>query len=81
MGDGGDGGGLGGEAIDYSAAELPVEIAAQTTVVSTDGGGDDYEDLGFVGIGGGAAAGPSAHERRPDDEVIELIWRNAPYSE
>jgi hypothetical protein len=73
MGDGGDGG-FGGEAIDYAAADLPVDIGTETVLAAADGGDDDFEDLG---LGGGAGSG-GENERRPDDEVIEMIWRNAP---
>jgi hypothetical protein len=73
MGDGGDVG-FGGEAIDYAAADLPVEIGTETVVSAADGGDDDFEDLGF---GGGGDSG-NENERRPDEEVIEMIWRNAP---
>lgn len=76
MGDGGDGG-FGGEAIDYAAADLPVETGTETVVSAADGGDDDFEDLGF---GGGGASG-NENERRPDEEVIEMIWRNAPSGE
>lgn len=76
MGDGGDGG-FGGEAIDYAAADLPVEIGTETVVSAADGGDDDFEDLGFGG-GGGSTGN---EDRRPDEEVIEMIWRNAPAGE
>jgi hypothetical protein len=76
MGDGGDGG-FGGEAIDYAAADLPVEFGTETVAAAAADGGDGLEDLG---IGGGGASG-NENERRPDEEVIEMIWHNAPSGE
>jgi len=68
MGDGGDG----GEAIDYSAAEIPVEFGTEVVVSAAGAGGDAFDDV--LVSGGGPGGGD---DRRSDDEVIDIIWVNS----
>ena len=71
MGDGGDG----GDAVDYTAAQLPVEFGAEV-VMATAGGADDAFE-GEIVLGGAGAGGNDPGWRRPDEEVIELIWKDS----
>lgn len=67
---GGDGGG--GEAVDYSAAELPVEFGTEVVMSAAGDGDDAFEDMIVGGTGGG-----DGDQRRPDEEVIDIIWTNS----
>jgi hypothetical protein len=69
MGDGGDG----GEAIDYSAADIPVEFPTEAVMAAAGDGDDKFDDLLVTGI----SAGGEGEERRSDDEVIDLVWEHS----
>ncbi|MDA1359534.1 hypothetical protein O1R50_07870 [Glycomyces luteolus] len=65
------GDGDGGDAIDYSAAEIPVEFGTEVVVSAAGGGDDTFEELIVIpaDVGGDSGRLPSEEE-----DLVELTW-------
>jgi hypothetical protein len=64
MGDGGDG----GDAVDYSAAEIPVDFGTEVVKAAAADPGDDFDDLIVADTGGVPA------KDREEDDLVEITW-------
>lgn len=67
MGDGGDG----GDAVDYSAAELPVDFGTEVVAVASGAPGDDFDDVIVTPADVGGDAGRLQTE---EEDLVELTW-------
>ncbi|MEV3936423.1 hypothetical protein AB0K52_10650 [Glycomyces sp. NPDC049804] len=69
MGDGGDG----GDAVDYAAAELPVDWASEVVEAAAAAPDDEFEGV-FVLGGPGGGADALRSEREQGDDHIATTW-------
>ncbi|MBO3732015.1 hypothetical protein [Glycomyces niveus] len=68
MGDGGDG----GEAVDFAAAELPVDWASEVVEAAAAAPDDDFEDLLVTGGSGGGEGVRTQQEQ--EDDYLAMTW-------
>jgi hypothetical protein len=68
MGDGGDG----GEAVDYAAAELPVDWASEVVEAAAAAPGDDFDDV--IVPGGSGHGGEAGRLQSEEEDYIAMTW-------